>query len=371
MRPFPLTCCIIAIAVFCLAKAGLAESNPLRSPDLTKHPLYSTYDFGKGSKIVNFGVQPIAVPIGLIGEVMKRDRILKRALKERGWDIRFHAFLKGSDLNFFVRRGSIDGAMAGDMPVIMTASSFDIVIAALAKQGFISIISSKHMQVEELKNKRIGFPAGTTAHYGLLLALLSGGLKESDIIPVHLEVNELYSALEQGRIDAFSAWEPFVTAALFKNKDLTVIQRVLSSSYFYFSGAFAKKNPEAAELIAASFVRSLQWIKNKEKNLLRAARWAVNARENMTEKTPELSLERIAAITKEDLLKIASSPVIPKRDYAVNGFLHRLFDSLQKQGIIAQNANWGKVFKSFDREIIEKVLADPVKYRLLDFDYGH
>jgi hypothetical protein len=95
--------------------------------DLARHPLYSKFDFGKPSQRINFGAQPLSVPIGVIGEVMKRDRVLRNALGEIGFEIRFHPFLKGDDINFFLRQGKIDIALLGDMPTIMTASAYDIV----------------------------------------------------------------------------------------------------------------------------------------------------------------------------------------------------------------------------------------------------
>jgi len=342
---------------------------PEQPPDLKKNPVYSAYDFSRNKKTVIFGNQPLAVPVGVIGEVMKRDRILRRALKSAGWDIRFHSFLKGADINSFLVLGDIDAAMGGDMPTITTAATSDIVIAALAKQSFSSIIAKGQVLISDLAGRRIGYPAGSTAHYGLLIALSSVGMKESDVRMVPLDVNEMSEALAGNSIDAFTAWEPIPTIALGKHRDFAVVQRFLNSSYLYFARNFTQGNPKIAEEVVASFVRSLRWMRASSKNLLQAAEWTIQAGETLQGKPYGATAQQIAEITKSDILEIASSPEIPARLYERDGPVHKAFDFLKQQGKIGQPVTWERVRGSFDAALVKKVVADSALYRLEKFDY--
>lgn len=338
--------------------------------DYSKHPLYSTYDFSKDSKVINFGTQPLAVPVGVIAEVMRRDRVLHRSLKERGREIRFHPFLKGADLNFFFKRGNIHAAMAGDMPAITLAYSDDISIAALAKRSYSAIVAKNMIQVSDLRGKRIGYPVGSTAHFALLTALNSVGLSETDVRMVRLDVNEMSDALHNDNIDAFAAWEPIPTMAVSKYSNFTVINRHLNSSYLYFSRSLVDRDREAVSLIMAAMIRAMAWMKQEEKNLLLAGEWTLRAGGNLQGKLEHLSAAQIADITKTDILSIASQPIIPERDFMEHGSAFKLFEFLRKQKKIPASAGWSRVLKSFDRKIISEVLANPKKYKLYQFDYA-
>jgi len=337
--------------------------------DLASHPIYSKYQFGNEGKVVNMGAQPLGVPIGLVSEVMLHDRILHKALTERGWEFRIHGFLKGVDANFFFQRGDLDLAVAGDYPTITLTASHDIMVVALAKQGFSSIITKNVSQLRQLKGKRIGTPKGSTAHYGLLSALDSVGLTEADVTLVFLENPEMSEALAQGRVDAIAAWEPFTSNTVKLHPEFKVIQRFLNQSYLYFSKKFVTANPEIADLVVASYVRALRWMRQNNTNLMQAVDWELAAGERLLGKPTGLSSQDVARITTEDLLNIAQSPAVPQQDLGKNGAIRRAFAFLQKQNKIPASVSWEKISASFDRTLIDKILANPKKYHLLEYEY--
>ncbi|MDZ4163559.1 MAG: hypothetical protein U1C55_00360 [Smithellaceae bacterium] len=154
------------VFIACLGMEGIALSaSQSKAEDLSTHPVYSGYNFGKDEKVIDFGTQPLASTMGVITELMKRDGILRGELKGRGSEIRFHPFYKGADINFFVRNGEIEVATLGDAPAIAIASSYDAILVALVKQGYSSLIARERMLINELKGRKVGYTAGSTAHY--------------------------------------------------------------------------------------------------------------------------------------------------------------------------------------------------------------
>jgi len=197
---------LLSIALTILLFSGQAPILAGAAEDLDRHPIYSTYRFNRTAKTIYFGVQPLAVPIGVIAEAMKHDAVLRQDLQKSGYDIVFYPFFKGPDINFFFRKGSLDVTMVGDMPAMVLAATADVRIVGIAKLGNASLITTNvYRQLSDLKGKRIGFTEGTTAHYGLLIALETAGMSENDIQPVHMEVSDLAQALGDRKIDAFSA----------------------------------------------------------------------------------------------------------------------------------------------------------------------
>ena len=301
---------------------------------------------------------------------MRRDGLLRQGLAEKGLTLRFHCFLKGSDLNFFFNRGQLDVAMAGDMPALVAATVSDIVILSLVKQDFSSIVARQSMFLRELRGKRIAFPYGSNAHYALLRALASEDLSEGDIRLVRLDVNDMAAALSEGKIDAFVAWEPFPTLALEQSADFAIVHRVLSSSYLYMDRAFVDRYPEAARLIVASQVRAMVWMRQSRNNLLRAAAWNREARQQFGSQEQNIAIRLVAELTDRGILQVAPAPVIPASDLDHGGNIYREFEFLKDTGMIIDNVQWGRVYDSFDSGILDEVLASPQRYRLYDSDYS-
>ena len=212
-----------------LAGEERTEQNPpFSEPDLSNHPMYAKYEFSKEKKIINIGTQPLWVPTGLITAAMKRDIVLRSVLSEMNKEIRFYGFLKGDDVNFFLKRGDLAGGIAGYMPVISAAATFDIMVTNMVQQGFTSIVARHHMLMSELRGKPIGYAVGSNAHYSLLLALSSVGLNEKNVHLISMDVDRMPDALHAREIDAFSAWEPTPAITLLKYDNAVIIHRNLN-----------------------------------------------------------------------------------------------------------------------------------------------
>ena len=143
---------------------------------------------------------------------------------------------------FFIERGDLEAGIGGDMPALTAAAESRVLITTVVQQGFTSIVFRKNMTIEGLKGKRIGYAFGSNAHYALLQALDSGGIRENDVHLMPYEVNEMPAALDRGEIDAFSAWEPTPAEAKLQFSDQTAIHRSFTSGYLYFSRSFAEQH---------------------------------------------------------------------------------------------------------------------------------
>jgi len=177
---------LILIAGGAFLTKGCSKPPAASAPvDLNRHPIYSTYAFPKDKSIIHMGIQPLWIFEGNIAEVMTRDRILAKKLQELGLRISFHRFLKGEDVNFFVRQGDLHGGMVGDLPTLAIAAAVDVVIPASVNQSYDSIITNRPMLVRDLKGKRVAYPEGSVSHRALLEALASEGLsrRQVELVP--------------------------------------------------------------------------------------------------------------------------------------------------------------------------------------------
>ena len=365
-----LAACLILVAHTALLKTCKAEDQSIvKAQDFSHHPVYSKYKFNNAENVINLGVQPLYSPTGFITEVMKRDAVLRKNLSASGMEARYYAFLKGGDVNCFLRNGDIDVGIGGDMPAITAAATMDTVIPALIQQGFTSVVANRSMLIRELRGKKIGYAFGSNAHYALLKALSSGRLSEDQVKLIPMDVNEMPEALQSGKVTAFSAWEPTPAITLMKYPENVVIHRYLSSGYIYFTKIFSDKYPEVVRQIVAAEIRALRWMQSSRENLLKASEWALQASESLTMQKVELSVEKNASLAEDDILGIASAPIIPHNDLRQNGSLFTEFEFLKALNQIPASANWEKVHDSFDLQIMIDVLTHSKEYKLSKFNY--
>lgn len=264
----------LSLLVYSLGIFDRSEYSSLRrlEIDLSNHPIYSAYQFGHEDKIIDIGTQPLFLP-GVISEVMKRDAILKSALAKSGAEARFHSFLKGADVNFFLARGDLEAGIGGDMPTLMACANSSVLVASLIDQHFTAIVARQSMLITELKGKRVGNAYGSNAHYALLKALASEGLGEDDVTIIPMDVGLMAEAAHNGSIDAFSAWEPIPTIAMSRYPELVPVGRSLTTGYLYFSRTFARNSPELIRFVVASQLRAMAWLTVSADNLLMASSW--------------------------------------------------------------------------------------------------
>lgn len=332
------------------------------------NPTYASYDFGKTEQILDFGIQPLWVPGGIETEVMRRDSILKDELSRLGFEIRFHPFIKGIDVNYFMKRGDLEAAAGGDMPAIVAAAEFGAFVPALADLNFTSLVARKNMLLSELRGKRIGVPYGSNAHYTLLEALSAANLHSGDIHLIPMDVDRLPQALQEGRIDAFAAWEP-IPATAEMNQQGTPIYKSLSAGYIWFAPRIAERYPAVIKQVVASQIRALYWLSQSQENVLKATRWAIAAQIELTGKPPFLPLNDYATLARESLRNLSVLPLIPERDLAENGEIFQQLSFLKNLGMIPRSVSWDQIRSCFDRTVVMEVMSREREYRLYDIEF--
>ena len=358
---------LLAIAFF--LRTGREDGSIHEPPDRAEHPIYSKYRFDRSGRVINFGIQPLYLTSGLITEAMKRDRVLDKALNELGMEIRYFPFLKGDDVNVFLKRHDLDMGVGGDMPTLSAAATMKIVIPVKIQQGFTSIVATRPMLTRNLRGNRIAYPFGSISHFVVLDLLESEGLGESDADLVPLDISKLAVALNSGKIDAFAAWEPIAAMGMKTYPEFVATYQQLTTGYLYFLKDFCDKSPEAAPQIVAAVVRAFRWMKKKRAHLLLACKWSRNAGEKLTGQKIPLTDEEIAQLAEKDILGLLSVPVISRADLNEKGFMFREFEFLKRLKKIPPATEWNEIRRSFDLQIISGVLANPDHYDLDTFDY--
>ena len=333
------------------------------------HPIYSQYQFNNSERVINIGIQPVYMPAGLITEVMKRDRVLKQKLSNLNLKIQYFSFLKGADVNHFMRSGDLDVGVGGDMPFITMVATDEIRSPLKIQEGFVSIVAKNAMLVNQLAGKKIGYAFGSNAHYALIEALSFEDIKETDITLVPMEINDMATALFNGSIDAFSAWEPTPALALKKYPAFVTIRQKLSTGYIYFQANVYEQHPEIVKALCASVIRAVLWMQDNRDNLYQAALWGKREAEHVTSREIPLTANELAELALKDILGNDTYPLITKASVSFNSNLYREFKFLKENKVIPESSRWEKVQTSVDVQIAEELFQKADAYGLRAFDY--
>lgn len=351
------------VAIFSALVAALFGLSSAHSEEY-----YDKYDLKPAAGFIDLGVQPNAYPLAFISAVMMRDRILRDELKQKNLSLRAFPFKKGNDIVRLVGNGKLEVAFLGDMPTVNVIATTPTAVVGLGKRNFSSIVSRDFSRLDELKGRTIGFSAGSSSHLVLMRGLKSASMTEKDVTLLPLEPAAMPDALDNGKVDAYSAWEPTPSISLARSPKNRAIYRGMSTDWVVFSREFAERDANVSHMLVAAYVRSLNWMRKNKANLDRAGAWVLMESEKFNGEPAKVTVAKAIEIARKDLLEVPGAPSIPT---LVDGAppLTREFAFLKEQGRIPAQVNESIIRDAFDFDGLRKVQADSKKYRLFNFDY--
>ena len=151
--------------------------------------------------------------------LVKMQGLLEQRLAPLGWQVKWLEFPAGPQLLEALNVGAIDfGVTGAPPPVFAQAAGTDFLYVAAepgqpSSEAILVKPESPVRSVADLRSKRVALQKGSSSHYLLIAALTKAGLKYTDIQPVFLAPADARAAFEQGAIDAWVVWDPYLTIA--------------------------------------------------------------------------------------------------------------------------------------------------------------
>lgn len=203
--------------------------------------------------------------------LLKEQGTLERDLAARGITVSWHEFSSGLPLLEALNVGNVDlsADVADTVPVFAQAAGAKLTYFARETplpqaQAIVVPQDSPLETLADLKGKRVAVTKAAGSHYLLIAALQKAGLTFADIQPAYLTPADGRAALENGKVDAWVAWEPFVASAqrqqqvriLASGEGLASYQR-----YYLAASPYAQAHPEVLALVFGQLQRTGQWVK--------------------------------------------------------------------------------------------------------------
>ena len=144
---------------------------------------------------------------------------LEKRLAPLNVTVTWTEFLGGPALMEAIGAGSIDFGIAGDAPPIFAqAAGVDLAYIGVEPpsphgEAVIALQSSPVATVADLRGKRIALNRGSNVHNLLVRVLQANHLALTDVQPVYLKPSDARAAFENGSVDAWVIWDPYLAAA--------------------------------------------------------------------------------------------------------------------------------------------------------------
>lgn len=211
--------------------------------------------------------------------LLKARGTLERALAAQDIHLSWHEFASGQPLLEALNVGNLDlsADVADTVPVFAQAAGAHLAYFAQeapspAAQAILVRADAPLRGLADLKGKKVAVTKAAGSHYLLLAALASAGLKFSDIQPAYLTPADGRAAFENGKVDAWVTWEPFLSGAqrqlstrtLADGDKLAAYQR-----YYLTSERFAKEHPQVLEVVFAELVKAGDWLRTNPREAAR------------------------------------------------------------------------------------------------------
>lgn len=237
------------------------------------------------SETVRIGLQRSST----LTAVLRANGELEKALAPLGVKVSWHEFTSGLPLLEALNIGNVDVSadVADTVPVFAQAAGAKLVYfaeetASPSAQAIVVSANSPIKSLADLRGKKIAVTKGAGSHYLLLAALRGAGVGFKDISPAYLTVADGRAALVSNNVDAWVAWDPFLTIAQRQSGARVLADGVNLASYkryYLASEKFSQARNDVLKVFYQKLDDTGRWVKAnpKEASTLLAGIWGIDA----------------------------------------------------------------------------------------------
>ncbi len=201
----------------------------------------------------------VTLRVGETGYQRQRLYLEAAGLANTPYKVEYVTFDSGSLQLQAMAAGNLDVAQSSEIPPIFASQSagggnFKVIAVMQATTLLQEVLipkGSSLKSIADLKGKKVGYVASTTAHYFLYKLLEQAGLGWNDIQPVKLTVPDGVTALLSGSVDALATYSNAVITT--KQRGATTLgsgEKILSGNYAYEATPKAIGDPAVHAAIA-------------------------------------------------------------------------------------------------------------------------
>jgi ABC-type nitrate/sulfonate/bicarbonate transport system substrate-binding protein len=189
--------------------------------------------------------------------------------EKNGLDVQLNTGPSGSAMVAFLVQNQVQAVLAAEQAGIQNFNldnNVNVSAQAMQMLRYFGVVGRNVDTVEGLKGKKVGVALGSASEVFWRAFVEKLGLNPKDYTVIHVEPPEMLAALERGNIDAFAAWEPWLTRTVQAVANTKIIRDnegiINPRNFVYINRGWATQNPEAAGLFMRSLIEATQLLRN-------------------------------------------------------------------------------------------------------------
>lgn len=230
---------------------------------------------------------------------------LDQRIKDLGGTIEWSLFPSGPPMLEAMNAGKIDFAGVGESPPIFSQAGggrFYYVSTTPLSAATQDIVIPKNSSIQspaDLRGKKVALQKGSSAHYLLLKVLQENNIAANEVEVVSLSPADARAAFEQGNVDAWSIWDPFlaVVEASGNIRELKVGRN--RRIFFLAAQQFAKDSPDLLKTVLDEAKQNGIWAKQNFKAIAAQFSKDVNVEESILEKVYQRRSWEVLPVNEE------------------------------------------------------------------------
>jgi NitT/TauT family transport system substrate-binding protein len=198
----------------------------------------------------------------------------KNYFADEGLDITFRKYPYGKPAFDAMISGESDFASSAETPVMFAAmkgAEILIVAQTMSSVKDIAIVARRKSGIglpADLKGKKIGFSAGTSAEYFLDVFLTVHAIPGKTVKPVPMNPDDMDDALKTGRVDAVAIWNPYLSifAKQYGKEVALFFDESIYVETFLITGkkAFVSAHPETVKKFLRALLKAEDFVRKNQ-----------------------------------------------------------------------------------------------------------
>ncbi|MEC2308930.1 aliphatic sulfonate ABC transporter substrate-binding protein [Bacillus atrophaeus] len=221
----------------------------------------------KELKEINIGIQQSLSPL----LIAKEKGWFEEAFEKEGIKVKWTEFQSGPPQFEGLAADKLDFSQVGNSPVIsgqaagISFKEIGLSQDGLKANGILVKKDSGIHNLKDLKGKKIAVAKGSSGFDFLYKALDQAGLSADDVNIIQLQPDEATSAFENGAVDAWSIWEPYLSIQTLKHEAKIIANGestdLYSPGFTLVRTKFADEYPDEVVRFVKVYDKAVAWQK--------------------------------------------------------------------------------------------------------------
>ncbi|ADP31359.1 aliphatic sulfonate ABC transporter substrate-binding protein [Bacillus atrophaeus] len=221
----------------------------------------------KELKEINIGIQQSLSPL----LIAKEKGWFEEAFEKEGIKVKWTEFQSGPPQFEGLAADKLDFSQVGNSPVIsgqaagISFKEIGLSQDGLKANGILVKKDSGIHNLKDLKGKKIAVAKGSSGFDFLYKALDQEGLSAGDVNIIQLQPDEATSAFENGAVDAWSIWEPYLSIETLKHEAKIIANGestdLYSPGFTLVRTKFADEYPDEVVRFLKVYDKAVAWQK--------------------------------------------------------------------------------------------------------------